>query len=178
MAKDDEERGARALFLDRDGTIIRDVGYPRDPATVELLPGAVEGLKVARERGYKLAIVSNQSGVARGVIEPAEARAVQARVEELFAAEGVRFDGAWFCFHGPGEACPCRKPAPGMIVEAARVLGVDRERSIMVGDKPSDVEAGAAAGCRTIAFGDFEHPLANARVSSWADLAVWLRVKS
>ncbi|HVH45906.1 MAG TPA: HAD family hydrolase [Labilithrix sp.] len=169
--------GERALFLDRDGTLIRDVGYPRDPAAVELLPGAAVGLTTARELGYRLVIVSNQSGVARGFIQPGEARAVQARVEELFAREGVVFEGAWFCFHGPDEACRCRKPAPGMLVDAAELLGIDRSRSIMIGDKPSDIEAGVAAGCAAVGFGEAHHPLAVATFSVWADLASWLRVK-
>ncbi|MBX3204663.1 MAG: HAD family hydrolase [Labilithrix sp.] len=169
---------ARALFLDRDGTLIRDVGYPRDPASVELVPGVVEALSTARELGYKLAIVSNQSGVARGLIQPAEARAVQARVDELFAARAVSFDGAWFCFHGPDEGCRCRKPAPGLILDAASALEVDRARSIMVGDKPSDVDAGIAAGCAAVLFGEAHHPRAEARFSSWAEFAGWLRANA
>jgi histidinol-phosphate phosphatase family protein len=164
----------RALFLDRDGTIIRDAGYPRDPAAVELVPGAVEALREARAQGFRLVIVSNQSGVARGLIRPEEARAVQARVEELFAEGGVTFDGAWFCFHGPDDACACRKPAPGMILEAARALGVDPARSILIGDKPSDVEAGVAAGCQALLFGSAGHPLATAAFDTWAELGAAL----
>jgi D-glycero-D-manno-heptose 1,7-bisphosphate phosphatase len=143
---------ARALFLDRDGTLIRDVGYPKDPNDVELLPGCADALRLAMEQGFKLVIVSNQSGVARGYFDEATARRVQARVEELFAAEGVRFDGVYFCFHAPSDACACRKPAPGMLLQAARDLDLDLGRSIMIGDKPSDVEAGESAGCIAYAF--------------------------
>ena len=168
-------RSSRALFLDRDGTIIRDVGYPRDPAKVELLPGAAEALASATELGYAPVIVSNQSGVARGLIAPSEARDVQARVEELFAERGVTFAGAWFCFHGPDEGCPCRKPAPGMLVEAARELSLDLGRSIMLGDKASDVEAGIAAGCMAVTFGALRHPAGDAAFASWADFVPWLR---
>ncbi len=168
----------RALFLDRDGTLIRDVGYPRDPATVELLPGAVEALKGARELGYRLVIVSNQSGVARGLIQPSEARAVQERVEALFAERGVTFDGAWFCFHSPEDACLCRKPAPGMILAASRTLDLDLAGSVMVGDKASDVDAGIAAGTRAIGFGAGHHSRAEATFSSWGDLISWLRANS
>src|SRR5687768_14579467 len=117
--------GRGALFLDRDGTIIEDVGYPRDPARVALLPGAAAALADAQRAGFALVIVSNQSGVARGIITPDEAIAVQARVVELFARDGVRFDGAYFCFHGPEDGCPCRKPAPGMLRSAARDLDLD-----------------------------------------------------
>ncbi len=170
-------QGARALLLDRDGTLIRDVGYPRDPATVELLPGVAEALREARKLGFQLVIVSNQSGVARGRITPSEARLVQARVEKLFGEEGVVFDGAWFCFHGPDEGCHCRKPSPGMLLQAAGVLELDLARSIMIGDKASDIDAGLAAGTGTIAFG-VAHPKADATFASWDDLIRWVRVKS
>jgi len=164
----------RALFLDRDGTIIRDVGYPRDPALVEPLPGAAEGLRTAMDLGYALVIVSNQSGVARGIIAPEEAKAVEARVEEVFAAEGVRFAGAYFCFHGPEDACECRKPAPGMLQAAARDLGLELPRSLMIGDKTSDVLAGVSAGCEAVAFGGIHHPSAAARCEDWTSLREWL----
>jgi D-glycero-D-manno-heptose 1,7-bisphosphate phosphatase len=150
----------RALFLDRDGTLIEDVGYPSDPALVKLLRGAAAVLRDARARGVLLVIVTNQSGVGRGMFDEATARRVQARVEELFAAEGVTFDGVYYCFHGPNEGCACRKPAPGMLLSAAAELGIDLARSIMIGDKASDVEAGAAAGCASIRF-----------AGAWADLA-------
>jgi len=144
---------SRALFVDRDGTLIEDVGYPKDPADVVLVPGAAAVLRDARRRGYLLVIVTNQSGVARGMFDESVARRVQARVEELFAAEGVRFDGVYFCLHGPHDGCACRKPAPGMLLAAARDLGIDLGASLMVGDKASDVEAGRAAGARAIGFG-------------------------
>lgn len=143
----------RALFLDRDGTLIVDVGYPRDPALVEPLPGAIEALR-ALQRDYALVIISNQSGIARGRITEAEAAAVHARVVDVFAAGGVAFAGAYYCPHGPDAGCQCRKPAPGLVLDAARELGLDLARSVMIGDKDSDVEAGQAAGCgRAIRFG-------------------------
>lgn len=145
----------RALFLDRDGTLIVDVGYPRDPDAVDLLPGAAAALR-ALPPDVALVIVSNQSGLARGRITPAEAAAVAARVEARFAAEGVIFAGAYHCPHGPDDGCPCRKPAPGMLLAAARDLGLDLAASIMLGDKPSDVAAGQAAGCAaSLAFTDW-----------------------
>jgi D-glycero-D-manno-heptose 1,7-bisphosphate phosphatase len=169
---------SRALLLDRDGTLIRDVGYPRDPDAVVLLPGAAEALRHARELGYELAIVSNQSGVARGRILPNEVRDVQARVEQLFAEQGVTFGGAWFCFHAPDDRCGCRKPAPGLLVEAARALELDLARSIMIGDKASDIDAGLAAGCTGISFGEIRHPGAKAAFSSWPALLQWLCANS
>jgi histidinol-phosphate phosphatase family protein len=135
-----------ALFLDRDGTLIVDVGYPRDPALVETLPGAIDAL-CKLQHTYALVIISNQSGIARGRITPAEAAAVHARTIELFAAGGVTFAGAYYCPHGPDDGCPCRKPAPGLLLDAAHELDLDLASSIMLGDKPSDLEAGLAAGC-------------------------------
>ncbi len=146
----------RALFLDRDGTLIVDTGYPRDPALVELLPSAVDML-LELQKTFTLIIISNQSGIGRGLISEAEAAAVHARVIELFAAEGVTFAGAYYCPHGPDEGCRCRKPAPGLLEDAAREHGIDLATSIMIGDKPSDVAAGRAAGCEhAIQFSDWE----------------------
>jgi len=166
----------RALFLDRDGTLIVDVGYPRDPALVEPLPGAIDALREL-QRTWKLVIISNQSGLARGRITEAEARAVHARVVELFAAGGVTFAGAYYCPHAPDAGCRCRKPAPGLLLDAAAELGLDLTTSAMVGDKPSDLEAGRAAGVpRLIRFGpDVDGIEGSRRVDDWAALASALR---
>lgn len=137
----------RALFLDRDGTLIVDVGYPRDPALVEPIPGAIEALRELQET-WKLVIISNQSGVARGLITGAEMNAVHARVVELFAAGGVTFSGAYYCPHAVDAACRCRKPAPGMILDAAAEHGIHVASSVMVGDRQTDLDAGTNAGVR------------------------------
>ncbi len=139
----------RALFLDRDGTLITDVGYPRDPALVDPLPGAIAALREL-QRTWKLVIISNQSGIARGLITQAEAVAVHARVVEVFAHGGVTFAGGYYCPHGPDAGCRCRKPAPGLLLDAARDLGIELAASAMIGDKPSDLEAGLAAGVATV----------------------------
>jgi D-glycero-D-manno-heptose 1,7-bisphosphate phosphatase len=142
----------RALFLDRDGTLMVDTGYVRDPNMVELLPGAVDMLVEAKRLGFALILVSNQSGVARGIISRVELAAVQARFEELLvvSSEGsIRLDDVRFCLHGPEDGCLCRKPAPGMLRQAAKARGIDLERSVMLGDRDSDILAGRAAGCAT-----------------------------
>lgn len=142
-----------ALFADRDGTLIVDVGYPRDPALVEPLPGAIDALRELQAR-FALVIISNQSGIGRGRITWAEARAVHDRVIDVFGRAGVGFAGAYYCPHAPDAGCPCRKPAPGLLLDAARELGLDLATSIMVGDKPSDLAAGRAAGVgHAIRFG-------------------------
>ena len=166
----------RALLLDRDGTLIVDVGYPRDPALVEPLPGAIETLRELGQR-FALVIVSNQSGIGRGRITEAEAHAGHARVIELFAAGGVRFAGAYYCPHAPDAGCACRKPQPGLIHDAARELGLDLAASVLVGDKPSDLEAGRAAGVgRLVRFGpDADGVSGAARCDDWNDVRAILR---
>jgi histidinol-phosphate phosphatase family protein len=139
-------RRPAAVLLDRDGTLIRDVPYNGDPAKVVPMPGAREALERLREAGVRLAVVSNQSGVARGLITMDEVRAVNARVEELLGPIGP-----WIvCEHGPDDGCACRKPAPGMVLEAARRLAVAPERCAVIGDIGADVEAARAAGARAV----------------------------
>ncbi len=135
-----------AVLLDRDGTLIRDVPYNGDPARVQPMPGAREALDRLRARGVKLGVVSNQSGVGRGWITSEDVAAVNRRVEELLGPLGP-----WaVCPHGPEERCACRKPAPGLVLEAAAALGVAPERCVVVGDIGADVEAARAAGARAV----------------------------
>lgn len=166
----------RALFLDRDGTLITDVGYPRDPALVDALPGAIEALREL-QKAFKLVIISNQSGIARGLITEAEATAVHDRVLSVFATGGVTFAGAYYCPHAVDAGCRCRKPAPGLLLDAAAELGLDLASSVMVGDKPSDIAAGNAAGCdRVIRFGpDVDGADATQRCDDWEALLAALR---
>jgi len=166
----------RALFVDRDGTLIADAGYPRDPALVELLPGAADALRELSS-SFALVIISNQSGIGRGLISEAEARAVHDRVINGFARAGVAFAGAYYCPHAPGAGCPCRKPAPGLFVDAARELGLDLASSIMLGDKASDIAAGRAAGCRhTLRFGpDVDGADGSQRCDDWHAVARFVR---
>jgi len=165
-----------ALFIDRDGTLITDVGYPRNPAQVEPLPGAIDAL-IELQRRFALVIVSNQSGIGRGLITEAEARAVHDRVIDVFARAGVGFAGAYYCPHAPDASCPCRKPAPGLVLDAARELGLDVARSIVLGDKASDITAGRAAGCRhAIRFGpDVDGAEGLQRCDDWPAVARLLR---
>jgi D-glycero-D-manno-heptose 1,7-bisphosphate phosphatase len=140
----------RAVFADRDGTLIEDPGYLADPDGVRLLPGAAEALAVLGGRGFRLVVVSNQSGIARRLISEEQAAAVHERFLAELERRGVRLDGVRYCPHGPDDGCSCRKPLPGLLVDAAAELDVDLARSFMVGDTTSDVEAGRSAGCTTI----------------------------
>jgi D-glycero-D-manno-heptose 1,7-bisphosphate phosphatase len=146
-----------AVFLDKDGTLVEDVPYNVDPDRIRLMPGAAAGLRDLHAAGYRLIVVSNQSGVARGYFEEKALAAVEQRLRELLSAEGVPCSGFYYCPHHPrgsvaayAVACECRKPRPGLIVRAAAEQGIDLGGSWFVGDILDDVEAGRAAGCRTI----------------------------
>jgi len=140
----------RAVFLDRDGTLIEDPGYLSDPAGVRLLPGVPEALQAIRSAGYLLVLVSNQSGIGRGYFTRKQAEAVHRRVVHELARKGVVLDDARYCPHAPEEDCSCRKPRPGLLLAAASDLGIDLESSFMVGNSSADIGAGKNAGCRTI----------------------------
>jgi D-glycero-D-manno-heptose 1,7-bisphosphate phosphatase len=141
---------ASAVFLDRDGTVIEDVGFPRDPENVSFVAGAPEGLRRLTEAGLPLVVISNQSGIGRGIVTTEEARAVHDRVVAELEQEGIALAGAWYCPHAPDAGCACRKPRPGMLRAAGASLGLDLSASFMVGDRPSDAEAGRRAGCETV----------------------------
>jgi D-glycero-D-manno-heptose 1,7-bisphosphate phosphatase len=141
------------VFLDRDGTVINDRGYLADPSGVELVDGAAPALRSLHDGGVLLVLVSNQSGIARGLIRREDHARVHARLEQVLSAEGVVLDAYYYCEHGPDDDCECRKPRPGMLRTAAREHGIDLAASFMVGDKRSDVAAGHAAGCTSVLFG-------------------------
>lgn len=159
----------RAVFLDRDGTITIDTGYPSNPDEVELLPGAADGLRALRRRGWRLVLVSNQSGVGRGLITPEQAQAVHDRLVVTLRESEVELDGAYYCPHAPEDACECRKPRSGLLRRAATELGLDLAGSVMVGDRQSDVEAGRGAGCTTILLGPGEGD-PDLRAADWSEL--------
>ena len=155
----------RAVLLDRDGTVVellygKETGYidsPARPSQIRLIPGAAGALKRLKAAGYKLILVSNQPGVAKGRMTKEEFDASRGRFGDLLAEEGVRLDGEYYCLHHPNaavqeyrRACDCRKPKPGMILDAARDHSIDLAGSFVVGDDLNDVRAGAAAGCRTV----------------------------
>jgi len=141
----DPASDSRTAFLDRDGTIIEDLGYLGDPERIHFLPGAIEGMRALRAAGYRLVLVTNQAGVARGLITEGDVRRVNDRLRQLLAETGVVLDGIYYCPHhaevGPPEyrlACDCRKPGPGMVERARRDLGVNPARSVIIGDHGSD----------------------------------------
>ena len=161
--------GDRAVFLDRDGTLIDDVGYIADAEEVRLVPGAAEALRALREAGFRLVVVSNQSGLGRGLVTQEQADAVHERFVRELESAGAGIDAAYYCPHAPQDDCDCRKPKPGMLLDAARDLGLDLERSFMVGNSEVDVGAGEAAGTRSILLADgTDWPEAARRIRSWS----------
>lgn len=130
-----------AAFVDRDGTIIAERNYISDPDDVRVLAGAADGLRALREAGYLLIVVTNQSGIARGLVTPEQYEAVNARMIELLRADGVELDAIYCCPHHPDFTgpCDCRKPASGLYEKAARDHRIELSRSVYIGDKASDV---------------------------------------
>ncbi len=141
-----------AVFVDRDGTVIREREYLSDPDGVDLVPGAVEGLRMLQEAGYAVVIVTNQSGIARGLYGEAEYRAVAREVARRLAGAGVRVVGSYYCPHHPEFTgpCECRKPATGLFRAAAAEHGLDLARSVYVGDRIRDVVPALELGGRAV----------------------------
>ena len=155
----------RAIFLDRDGTINRYVGFLRDVGQFELLPGAAEAIRRINASGYLAIVVTNQPVIARGEVTREQLREIHDKMETLLGREGAYVDAIYYCPHHPhrgypGEVaelkidCDCRKPKPGLLLRAAEDYNIDLTKSWMIGDSESDVLAGKTAGCRTMRIGE------------------------
>ena len=145
----------RALaLLDRDGTLIHNIPFLHDPAQVELLPGVAEGLKRLQDAGVALAVVSNQQGIGLGYFTVQDFIAVNQAMFRQLSPHGIKISRVYFCPHSLAEDCACRKPAPAMIERALRDFKMPADRAFVIGDTAADLEAGAAAGCRTFQVGD------------------------
>jgi D-glycero-D-manno-heptose 1,7-bisphosphate phosphatase len=146
-----------AVFIDRDGTLTEEVGYVNHPTRLRLLPGAGEAIRRLNAVGVAAVVVTNQAGVARGYFSESVLHAVHEALHEQLARVGARLDGLYACLHHPGEGeapyrvqCDCRKPRPGLLLRAARELGLDLGRSIMVGDKASDLVPARTVGAGAV----------------------------
>lgn len=162
-----------AAFLDRDGTIVVDRDYPGDPAGVALLPGAAGAVRRLNEAGVPVIVVTNQSGIGRGLITEAQYEAVQRRMEALLAEHGARLDGTYHCPHAPDHApaCDCRKPLPGLYRRAAEEHDLDLARSIFVGDRSRDLVYGLEIGARAFLIRGTEDAVAPSGARSVGSLA-------
>jgi len=152
----------KAAFFDRDGTLIEDVVYLSDLNQIKILPGVIELCSSLQKSGYKLFVVTNQSGIARGFFDEDFVIKTHEYLKELFAKENVFFEKFYYCPHHPEKAvtkkylkdCSCRKPNAGMLYDAAKEFNIDLSQSLMFGDKEKDIKAGQAAGCKSFYIQD------------------------
>jgi D-glycero-D-manno-heptose 1,7-bisphosphate phosphatase len=156
---------SNVVILDRDGTIVVDRGYLADPNGLEFMPGAAEGLRWLWERGYPLVVITNQSGVGRGFFTNDCVEAMNARLLTMVERAGAKLSAIYVCPHAPEAHCPCRKPNLALMERAAKELNFDPRRSVVVGDRDSDIEFGVRAGARTILISS-ELPKTSGRVKA------------
>lgn len=145
-----EQASSRAVILDRDGTMVVDRHYLSDPDGLTFLPGAADGLRSMYEQGHRLIVISNQSGVGRGMFSIDTLDQMNARLMDMVRQAGARLDGIYCCPHRPEDQCACRKPATKLMHDAASDLGFDPRRAVVIGDKVSDVEFGRNSGAVTV----------------------------
>lgn len=151
----------RAIFLDRDGVIVKDKGYVHKIEDLEIIGGAADAIKNFNKAGFLVIVISNQSGIARGLYKELDLDLFNKEMIKRLKVQGAIVDSVYFCPHHPNEAklenykkiCECRKPAPGLILKASKEHNVDLKHSWMIGDRESDIEAGKKAGCKTILIG-------------------------
>jgi D-glycero-D-manno-heptose 1,7-bisphosphate phosphatase len=157
-----------AAFLDRDGTLLDDPGYLGDPSLVRLLPGAVDALRHLQLLGLSRVVITNQSGIGRGLLREEQVRAVHEEVDRQLSLAGTGIDAWFFCPHTPDAHCDCRKPGTALHLEAARMLGLDLSTSWCIGDRMSDVLAADALGARALLVltGDGSRHAAEARAAA------------
>lgn len=141
---------ARAVFIDRDGVVIRDAHHLASTAGLKVFKNSAPALKLLRAAGFKIVIVTNQSGVARGYFTAADVKRIHAELKKRLAKQGARWDALYFSPHGPGSAHPWRKPGTGMLLAAKRRFKLDLKSSWMIGDKTSDIECARRAGCGSV----------------------------
>ena len=149
--------GNKAVFLDRDGTIAPDVNYCSCPEDFELFPNTGSAVKLLNEHGFKVIVITNQSGIARGYFTEETLAEIHKKMKTELIKEGAQIDGIYYCPHHPDDNCDCRKPKPKLALQAAKDFDIDLEHSFVVGDLQMDIGLGKAVGCRTIMVGN--HPL-------------------
>jgi D-glycero-D-manno-heptose 1,7-bisphosphate phosphatase len=152
----------KVVVLDRDGTIVVDRDYLSDPEALQFAPEAESGLRRMRDMGFRLVVITNQSGIARGFFSISRLDDIHTRLRQMLGAIGVPVAGIYYCPHGPGDDCECRKPSLGLMRQASEELGFDISKTIVIGDKESDVEFGRRAGGVTILIANSGVPVSTA----------------
>ncbi|MFX1316551.1 MAG: D-glycero-beta-D-manno-heptose 1,7-bisphosphate 7-phosphatase [Promethearchaeota archaeon] len=142
----------RAIFLDRDGVINKEVNYLSTPNRFEFIPGSIEALKILKQKGFLLIVITNQAGIARGLFSEETLNQIHKKMKRILKQNGVYLDDLFYCPHHPDftGVCDCRKPNPGMILEAQKKYNIDLQASFMVGDTLIDIETGKLVNCKTI----------------------------
>jgi histidinol-phosphate phosphatase family protein len=170
----------KAVFIDRDGTINEDGPYLSDPNRFRMYPGVGEGVKRLQDAGFKIIVVTNQSGIGRGYFTEENLAAVHDRMKEEFARYGVTLDGIYYCPHHPGDKCDCRKPNTGLFEAAIAEHDIDAARSYMIGDKELDAAAGEKVGAKTVLIaptvekGASKSVLCGCQVAGFAEAVDWI----
>jgi histidinol-phosphate phosphatase family protein len=144
----------KAVFLDRDGTMAKDVRYCSRPEDFALFPNTANAIKLLNEHGFKVIVITNQSGIARGYFTEETLARIHEKMKKELAQEGAFVDAIYYCPHHPANGCDCRKPKPKLVLQAAKEHNIDLEHSFIVGDLQMDVDLGRAVGCKTILVED------------------------
>jgi len=140
----------RAVFIDRDGTINVNFGYISNPDDFKIYPGVKEGIRLLKEKGFKIVVITNQSGIARGYFSEETLEKIHEKMKSEISQEEDIIDAIYYCPHHPDEKCNCRKPNPGLIEKARKDLDIDTKKSFIIGDRMLDVEAGFKTHCKTV----------------------------
>ena len=167
-----QEKMVPAVFLDRDGVINKDIGYFSDPKKLAIFRSSLEGLRALQEAGFMLIVVTNQSGIARGLISEKDVQNLHDVMQHAFQKDGIFISGIIYCPHHPTEGinayrtnCKCRKPSPGMIFQAAEKFNIDLNQSYLVGDRFSDIQAGINAGLKSSILLESKHEISQEEIS-------------
>ena len=150
--------GDRVVFLDRDGTMVKDVPYCSKVEDLELLPGIPEAVKLLNDNGFKVIVVTNQSGIARGYLSENTLSQIHNKLKSELTKFGAHLDAIYYCPHHPDDNCGCRKPKAGLLLQASKDFNIDFEQSYIVGDQPMDITAGRSLGCRTVLLSEVNKP--------------------
>lgn len=142
--------GVKTVFIDRDGTINENTGYINSPNLFKMYPGVAEGVKLLKDKGFKIVIITNQSGIARGLFTKETLEEIHDKMKNEFKEKGASFDAIYYCPHHPDEKCNCRKPRTGLLEKAIRDFDVDLKKSYIIGDRMLDIEAGKKIGVKTV----------------------------